>query len=315
LPDAPTRPLRGAIQDACGPVTPGAVSVIHTAGNFLDYHPHTHLIITWGGWLESGLFVHAPPLPDDVLEKLFKHRVFRMLLDEEAVSQDVVESMLQWPHSGFDAFTGPAIPGDDTDGLENLAQYISKGPVSLQNLEYSEQNHEACYRSDKIHPRHGPYRSFDPLEFLAELAAHIAQPYEKLTKTHGFYSNASRGKRRKMQEISQVPSVPPQIELSAPEPPSRKNWARLINKVYEIDPLVCQCGGKLKPIALIEDPDVIYRILKHCNLLETDAEQEPRAPPQSILDISFQQVSGKETAFVWHSCAQCKARRNLTSSF
>jgi hypothetical protein len=94
--------------------------------------------------------------------------------------------------------------------------------------------------------------SFAPLEFLAELTAHIAQPYEKLTKTHGFYSNASRGKRRKMQEISQDLSVPPQIELSAPERPSRKDWARLIKKVYEIDPLVCRCGGKLKPIALIE---------------------------------------------------------------
>jgi hypothetical protein len=78
--------------------------------------------------------------------------------------------------------------------------------------------------------------SFDPLEFLPELTTHVAQPYEKLTKTHGFYSNASPGKRRKMQEISQD-LVPPEIELSAPEHPSRKNWARpLIKKVCDIDP-------------------------------------------------------------------------------
>jgi hypothetical protein len=126
-----------------------------------------------------------------------------MLLDEEAVSQDVVESMLQWPHSGFDAFTGQEIPGHDTESLENLAQYISKGPVSLQNLEYSDENHEACYRSEKIHPRHGQYRSFDPLEFLAELTTHIAQPYEKLTKTHGYYSNRSRGRRENEQKVSE----------------------------------------------------------------------------------------------------------------
>ena len=39
-----------------------------------------------------------PPVFDDVLEKLFKHRVLRILLNEEAISEDVVESMLSWHH-------------------------------------------------------------------------------------------------------------------------------------------------------------------------------------------------------------------------
>ncbi|MFC2173217.1 hypothetical protein ACFLU6_11385, partial [Acidobacteriota bacterium] len=57
--------------------------------------------------------------------------------------------------------------------------------------------------------------------------------------------------------------APPAADLSSPAPPSRKAWARLIKKVYEVDPLVCtQCGGKLKTIALIDEPDAIYRILK-----------------------------------------------------
>jgi hypothetical protein len=60
-----------------------------------------------------------------------------MLLNEETISEDVVESMLQWHHRGFDAYTDEEIEGKDKDALENLAQYISKGPVSLQNLEYS----------------------------------------------------------------------------------------------------------------------------------------------------------------------------------
>ena len=59
-----------------------------------------------------------------------------------------------------------------------------------------------------------------------------------------------------------------------------------IKKVCEFDALLCQCGGKLKPIALIDDPNVIYRIhrlcsghvLKHRNLLETETEQPPLPP-------------------------------------
>jgi hypothetical protein len=47
--------------------------------------------------------------------------------------------------------------------------------------------------------------------------------------------------------------------------------------------LICpRCLAELKPIAFIEDPDIIYRILKHSNLLENETEQEPSASPKLI---------------------------------
>ena len=46
----------------------------------------------------------------------------------------------------------------------------------------------------------------------------------------------------------------------------KKNWARLIQKVYDIDPLKCpQCGGKMRIIAFIEEEAVIKKILSHLN--------------------------------------------------
>jgi hypothetical protein len=276
--------LKQAIREVCGPVTPGAISVIHTAGAMMTFHPHAHLIVSSGGWMKNGTFVHAPPLDQHALHELFRHRVFRMLLDADAITPDVVETMLSWHHSGFDAFIGPEIDQGNLSALENLAQYIAKGPVSLQKLDYDAGTNQARYRSRNLHPRHGHARTFDPQEFLAELTAHIAQPYEKLTNYHGVYSNASRGKRRKVLEASQDRSISSKSEVPTPVPPSKKNWARLIKKIYEVDPLVCQCGGKLKPIALIDEPDVIYRILKHCDLLE--AEQDARAPPEEPTSIS-----------------------------
>jgi len=44
---------------------------------------------------------------------------------------------------------------------------------------------------------------------------------------------------------------------------ARSAWARLIHKVYEVDPLVCaNCGGPMHVIALIDDAAVIRRILE-----------------------------------------------------
>jgi hypothetical protein len=42
----------------------------------------------------------------------------------------------------------------------------------------------------------------------------------------------------------------------------KRAWARLLAKVYEIDPMVCpKCGGEMKVIAVIQDPMEIRDIL------------------------------------------------------
>ena len=56
-------------------------------------------------------------------------------------------------------------------------------------------------------------------------------------------------------------------------------WAKLIRKVYEVDPLVCpKCGAHMRVIALIEDPAVIERILSWLGLWEPTRASGP-APP------------------------------------
>lgn len=44
----------------------------------------------------------------------------------------------------------------------------------------------------------------------------------------------------------------------------KRAWARLLAKVYEVDPFACpKCGADMKVIAVIEDPDELKRILQH----------------------------------------------------
>jgi hypothetical protein len=47
----------------------------------------------------------------------------------------------------------------------------------------------------------------------------------------------------------------------------RSTWARLIHKVYEVDPLECpKCKGPMRVIALIDDKAVIRKILTHLGM-------------------------------------------------
>ncbi|MSR75748.1 MAG: hypothetical protein EXS14_09810 [Planctomycetes bacterium] len=45
---------------------------------------------------------------------------------------------------------------------------------------------------------------------------------------------------------------------------TKRNWARLLRKILEVDPMLClRCGVEMKIIAVITDPPVIGRILAH----------------------------------------------------
>ena len=66
----------------------------------------------------------------------------------------------------------------------------------------------------------------------------------------------------------------PATETDAPDARARRRaWARLLARVYEVDPLVCpRCGARLRVIAVIQNPVQITKILNH--LVRTG-----RAPP------------------------------------
>jgi hypothetical protein len=54
-----------------------------------------------------------------------------------------------------------------------------------------------------------------------------------------------------------IPSV---LESDNSSKERRNNWARLIQKIYEVDPPTCpKCSGKMKVISVIEDQEVKAR--------------------------------------------------------
>ena len=79
----------------------------------------------------------------------------------------------------------------------------------------------------------------------------------------------------------------------------RKNWARLIQKIYNVDPLVYQrCHGQMRVISFIAQPEIIEKILKHLDLWET-RNHDPPAPkathiPELIIDPSYWQLPETE---------------------
>ena len=79
--------------------------------------------------------------------------------------------------------------------------------------------------------------------------------------------------------------------------PSKANWARLIQKVYEVDPLECaHCGARIRIIALIDNAEIIERILRHLNLWDPPPETfhcagpGPAVPKGETLPLTYHPV-------------------------
>lgn len=140
-----------------------------------------------------------------------------------------------------------------------------RAPLSLEKMSYDARTGTVIYRS-KMHA--GLKRNFQGMPgaaWLELLLRHVPDRYEHRVRYVGWYSNRVRGERAKQASpyagaaLPCGPSEEPASEFAAR---AKAAWARLIRKVYEADPLECpKCKGPMRVIALIEDPQVIRRIL------------------------------------------------------
>lgn len=142
-----------------------------------------------------------------------------------------------------------------------------------------------------------PYRDgtthvlFEPLDFLARLAALVPPPRVHLTRFHGLFAPHARLRAlvtpsgRGQRASTRVPKY------------HAMRWMQRLKRAFRIDIETCaRCGGRLRVIASIEEPALIRHILDHLECRDGTAAAPPpaRAPPAAGLSRSH---SGRTTLF------------------
>jgi len=274
---------------ACLPkgTVPGAVIAIQTWGNRgANFHPHLHGLVSKGAFDAHGVFYPLPWIDTQKMALLFRDKVFSMLIHEGKITEDLARKIGEWPHSGFNIHNEVQIDTDDEKGKENLAQYIVKAPISQERMIYDKENQKVIYKS-----RHGTI-VYEPLDWLAAITSHIPNKYSQTVHFYGSYSNKSRGLRIKAQEKFRANDT-----ISSVTPPPKKacskKWAELIKLIYEVNPLRCpKCQHEMRIVAIINDPLVVEKILKHLDLWRPQVHSPPvnketRIVEEVIYDYSF----------------------------
>ena len=192
--------------------------------------------------------------------------------------------------NGFSLHAGVSCEAHQKDKRERLCRYIARPPVAVPRLSLSS-------TGKVVYTLKTPYRdgttqvAFEPVDFIARLAALVPKPRVNLTRYHGvlapnhrwrgLVTPARRGKGFK--SISNA-----EVRTSA-ERHAAMTWAQRLKRVFSIDIEVCgRCGGSVRVIACIEDQDVIDRILTHLHQKEQETPTRPllapptRAPPGTL---------------------------------
>jgi len=193
--------------------------------------------------------------------------------------------------AGFSLHAGVATKASQREKLERLCRYITRPAVSEKRLSLTNQGKvryelKTPYRDGTTHV------IFEPVDFIAKLAALVPKPRVNLTRFHGVFAPNSKHRAvvtpAKRGKGSKSRLAEGQGEKTPVQRHTAMTWAQRLKRVFNVDVETCRiCGGSAKVIACIEDPVIIKKILTHLEeksptraaLLLPDS----RAPPQSSL--------------------------------
>ena len=119
---------------------------------------------------------------------------------------------------------------------------------------------------------------FEPNDFIARLAALVPRPRAHLIRYHGLFAPNARHRHLVVPTKSTTPSTEQTGHTFEPHS-APTTWMARLKRVFDIDISRCpKCGGQLRVIGEVTDPNVIVRILEHIEPPQRH-DRNPRAPP------------------------------------
>jgi len=166
--------------------------------------------------------------------------------------------------SGFSVHAGVAAQAWERPKLERLCRYITRPAVSEKRLSLTHSGN-IRYQLKTPYSDGTTHVIFEPLDFIAKLAALVPKPRVNLTRFHGVFAPNSKYRVEVTPDKRVKGSKHHKDEERTSEQQHQAmTWAQRLKRVFNIDVSVCpECGGEAKVIASVEDQPVIDKILNH----------------------------------------------------
>jgi hypothetical protein len=139
------------------------------------FNPHIHALVARGVWTADGQWLPVPYVDPHAAELLFRHKIFKILKKHGLLSDERIELLMSWRHTGFSIDNSVTVYPSDEQGLERLARYMLRSPLSLQRLHYSPETQQLIYQAKQGHDREAT-QIIDPMDFIARVLMQVPEP-------------------------------------------------------------------------------------------------------------------------------------------
>jgi len=274
-------------------------------GEFARFHPHWHVLVLEGGFTKYDRFVYLPIGADEGMLKVWQAAILSLFLRKELIDQARVAMLKDWKHSGFSIESDTRL--FSKADREALGQYVVRGATCAEKIQYDPTSDTVIWSAAPKGFYKGKTETFKGFEFVDQLVAHLPPRRIQLVRRYGLYAGKVRKQWQDRPNIYCLapeswqkvhPSQSKIVHAKAPENEEavqvpdawsklrKQSWARLLQKVYEVDPFVCpKCQGSMSVVAIIEDPKELTKIINWAK--QQDREQKvtlcARSPPELAL--------------------------------
>jgi len=152
--------------------------------------------------------------------------------------------------AGFSLHAGVAARADERKKLERLCRYISRPAVSEKRLSLTP-NGNVRYQLKTPYRDGTTHVIFEPLDFIARLAALVPKPRVNLTRYHGVFAPNSKH-RALVTKAARGKGAKPKISIEGQEQTpaqcrSALTWAQRLKWVFGIEiESYRECGGAVR---------------------------------------------------------------------
>jgi hypothetical protein len=215
--------------------------------------------------------------------ELFRRLLLLRLHQAERLTESFMQNLLSWGHPGFSVYAGSRVEAGNMESLESQARYISRPVLAMDALRELDSGN--LILDTPPDPKSGVTSiALDPLDWIHRITSHIPDPGKHCQRFYGAYSNRARIRTlaADVQATGSTAVRPCERDNSDGSREARSTWARLIRKIFEADPLLCTCGGRMRIVSFITDPRVVDRIVRHreSGRCKTQDPFETRGPPK-----------------------------------
>ncbi|MCX5787836.1 MAG: transposase [Elusimicrobia bacterium] len=295
--------------------SPGQIHFVQRSGSTMNLHVHIHAVVSDGVFrrgcgalgTERLDFTAAEPPSQAELARMsesLRRKVVRRFVELGVIPNEVAWEMLAWRHSGFSLHAATVVAAEDREALERLLYYCARPAVSAKRLTYRKGDSFAVYQTKDNRSGRNLRLVFPALDFIGRLARLIPPPRKNVVRYYGALGpNAplrpllveaalAQSREKPLAAIGRaVGAVAKAASARA------RAWARILSRVFEVDPLICtRCGGRMEPVAAILNDRSLSRLLAHLGLSTEFPKLAPaRSPPEFVPEES--QVDPKEPLF------------------